>query len=405
MNKNNTSGRYHNSGPETAFRAQPLGNITKNAASLVPRGFQLNPQTGEITEGEERTSKLIRAERFALQAVARSILGKDHRTSKCMARKAPKQEIQVLRSKEHGKAHYKGLYVCARLWACPICAAKISERRRLELVDALAVAKTKGLHVKLLTLTAPHGMGDDVNALLASIKKAWRSTTSNRAGKNLRKLLGIRGTIRALEVTYGQNGFHPHLHVLLFLDQDATNNAVERLFCPLWQDACVKAGLPRPSDAHGCRADDGSYAAKYASKWGLESEMTKSHTKRGKAGSMSPWDFLRVVLDDGEDAAKYRALFKVYTDAFHGQRQLHWSTGLKALLQVNEATDEELAVTETDEAILLATLSTPQWRAIMHARAQAAVLDIAEDNPEQLPAFVQTLYARHQAHLRRKASG
>ncbi len=95
MNKNNTFGRYHNSGPETAFRAKPLGNITKNAASLVPRGFQVNPQTGEITEGQERTSKLARAERFALQSVARSILGKEHRTSKCMARRAPKQEIQL----------------------------------------------------------------------------------------------------------------------------------------------------------------------------------------------------------------------------------------------------------------------------------------------------------------------
>lgn len=380
----------------------PLGNITKNAAAHEPRGFQVNKLTGEILENQERTAKLARADRWALQSTARTVLGAEHRTSKCMCRKAPKQEIEILKSKEHNKASYKGLYVCASLWTCPICAAKISERRRMELVGALACAKAQGLHVKLLTLTVPHGMGDDVTALLEGIKKAWRSTTSNRDGKALRKLLGVKGTIRALEVTYGQNGFHPHLHVLLFLEHDSTNQCVEGLFCPLWQKACTKAGLPRPSDMHGCRVDDGSKAAAYASKWGLESEMTKNHTKQGKAGGMTPWDFLRAVLEDGPDAAKYRALFKVYADAFHGQRQLHWSKGLKALLEVGEVSDEELAISDQDNCYVLARLITPEWRAIMHARAQAAVLDTAEDRPEELPALIAGLYRRHRAYLARK---
>lgn len=401
MSDYNTSRGEGDSG---GVRAQPLGNITNNSASHEPRGFQVNHQTGEIIESEP-TSKLARAERFALQAVARSILGKDHRTWKCMARKAPRQEIEIIKSNAHGKASYKGLYVCARLWTCPVCAAKISERRRVELVQALATAKHQGLHVKLLTLTVPHGIGDDVNGLLTGIKKAWKATSSNRDGKALRKLLGVVGTIRAMEVTYGKNGFHPHLHVLLFLDQDVTNQCVEGLFAPLWQKACVKAGLPRPSDMHGCRVDDGSKAASYASKWGLESEMTKSHSKKGKEGGMTPWDFLRVVLDDQGDTAKYRALFKVYADAFHGERQLHWSVGLKALLEVGNATDEELAIADQDNCHTLAKLVTAEWRAIMHARAQAAVLDVAEDRPEDLHALVAALYARYQAYLKRRADG
>lgn len=401
MSEYNTSRTQGDSG---GVRAQPLGNITKNSSAHEPRGFQVNHLTGEIIESEP-TAKLARAERFALQATARTILGKDHRTWKCMTRKAPKQQIEIIKSNAHGRASYKGLYVCARLWTCPVCAAKISERRRAELVQALATAKAQGLTVKLLTLTVPHGIGDDVSALLASIKKAWRSTSSNRRGIALRKLLGVKGTIRALEVTYGQNGFHPHLHVLLFLEGNVTNNAVQDLFAPLWQDACTKAGLPRPSDAHGCRVDDGSKAAAYASKWGLESEMTKSHIKKGKAGGMTPWDFLRAVLDDGPDAAKYRALFKVYADAFHGQRQLHWSKGLKSLLEVGEVSDEELAILDQDNCHTLATLVPSEWRAIMHARAQAAVLDAAEDRPEQLPALIAALHARYQSYRKRHAAG
>lgn len=398
MDEYNTIGAHLEKGQVSGL---PLGTITKNSANQETRGFQVNPLTGEIVESE-RTSKFARAERFALQATARAILGNEHRTWKCQHWKAPKQDIEILKSNEHGKATYKGLYVCARLWTCPVCAAKISERRRVELIGALASAKRQGLHVKLLTLTVPHGIGDDVNALLSGIKKAWKATTSNRDGKALRKLLGVKGTIRALEVTYGKNGFHPHLHVLLFLDQDATNQCVEGLFAPLWQKACTKAGLPRPSDMHGCRVDDGSKAAAYASKWGLESEMTKSHTKRGKEGGMTPWDFLRAVLDDDAESPRYRALFRIYADAFHGERQLHWSVGLKDLLEVGHATDEELAVSDQDNCHLLARLVMPEWRAILHARAQAAVLDVAEERPEDLPSLIAGLYRRHRSFLARK---
>lgn len=395
----------HNSsvldGQNALGAASPLGNITKNEATALNRGFQVNHLTGEIVESEP-TAKLARAERFALQATARDVLGKEHRTWKCMARKAPKQQIEIVKSNAHGRASYKGLYVCARLWTCPVCAAKISERRRVELVQALDTASRQGLQVKLLTLTVPHGIGDDVKALLSAIKNAWRRTSTGRAGKALRKLLGVSGTVRALEVTYGQNGFHPHLHVLLFLEKQASNDAVQCLFGPLWQDACTKAGLPRPSDAHGCRVDDGSKAATYASKWGLESEMTKSHSKRGKAGGMTPWDFLRAMLADEDDAAKCRALFRIYAEAFHGERQLHWSIGLKALLEVGEATDEELAIADQDSCHTLAKLVSSEWRAIMHARAQAAVLDAAEERPDQLAALVAALYARHRAYLQRR---
>ena len=235
---------------------------------------------GEILDAPA-DPKRHRAQRFALKSVVNRLLPTS-RTSKCCRWRVPKQALQVHRSIEHGKAFFSGLQVCASVWACPVCAAKISERRRAELVTAVALAKSMGMHVKLLTLTVPHGLGDDLPTLLVQIRNAWRRTTTGRAGKDFRKLLGIKGTIRALEVTHGQNGFHPHLHVLLFLEQDATNGCIQGLFTPIWQDACTKAGLPRPSDAHGCRVDDGSKAAAYASKWGLESEMTKSHTKQGR---------------------------------------------------------------------------------------------------------------------------
>lgn len=383
----------------------PLGIYAKTASAFEV----VDEQTGEITRYklDEKTREYVqeldpkrhRAERYALKSIVNRLLPTS-RTSKCCRWRVPKQSLQVHRSIEHGKAFYSGLQVCASVWACPVCAAKISERRRAELVTAVALAKSMGLHVKLLTLTVPHGLGDELPVLLDQIRNAWRRTSSTRAGDKLRKLLGIKGTIRALEVTHGQNGFHPHLHVLLFLEQDATNGCIQGLFAPLWQNACVKAGLPRPSDAHGCRVDDGSYAAKYASKWGLESELTKSHTKKGRNGSRTPWDFLRAVLDRSEGWQQSAHLFRTYAESFKGQRQLYWSNGLRAFLALGEeATDEEVAAVQEDNARMLAELTDDQWRAILRTKSETIVLDMAEEHPEALPALLASILERSRRTL------
>jgi hypothetical protein len=320
-----------------------------------------------------------------------------------MHSRTPKQDVKIWKDKAHGKAFFSGVRTCGSVWACPICAAKISERRRHELTDALTQAKAIGLHVKLLTLTIPHGLGDDLNAILAGLLKAWNKTTQGLVGQRLRDLLGLRGYIRAFEVTYGQNGFHPHFHILLFLDRDWTDSGVKNAFTPVWQNACRLAGLPIPSDRHGVDVSDGTYAAKYASKWGLESEMTKGHTKKGKIGGMTPFDFLRVVFAQGEDAPRFSGLYLVYEKAFKGKRQLYWSNGLRKLLELApEATDEELAATQEESASVLANLSLDQWRAIAHARAQSHVLDVAESRPESLQGVLQALTASYLAHWKRR---
>lgn len=378
----------------------PLGNKTKNYSSPTPAraSLLLDRHTGEVYES--RTPSFSRAERFSLLAVARDVLGSSHRTAKCMCRPVPKQTVKILKDAEHGKAFFSGVRVCGSVWTCPHCAAKISERRRVELVSALDLAKSQGMDVKLLTLTIPHGIGDDVADIVKRLLSAWKRTTQGKRGQDIRRLIDLRGTIRAFEVTYGSNGFHPHLHVLLFLGTSWTNEGVRAAFSDLWQNACRLAGLPIPSDRHGCRVDDGSYAAAYASKWGLESEMTKGHIKRGKQGGMTPFDFLRAILADDPDSSRFRALFRVYADAFKGQRQLHWSVGLRSLLGLSrDLTDEDLAALQTESASVLAELSLVQWRAIVHARAHAYVLDVAERDPALLQSFMSPLVQRYKDYL------
>lgn len=393
-----------------------LGINARTPASHEFRGLQaidrttewvdmVNPETGEIVRFETdkhgnnkpvKNHQQARAEKWALKSVV-NYLFPYTATAKCSRMRVPTQRgqkeqgVKILKSPEYNKAHYAGLVRCGSVWWCPLCAAKIAERRRAELVSAVATAKAMGLQVLLMTATVPHGLGDDVNVILEQMMKAWRKTTDNRAGKEMRKLLGFVGTVRALEVTDGQNGFHPHFHVLIFAKPDFAVSAFETGFYPIWRDACISSGLPAPSAKHGLRVDDGSWAAKYASKWGLEDEMTRSHTKTSKGEKgRSPWDMLREVLKTGCEQSKGR--FLVYAHAFKGRRQLYWSNGLRALLGLtNEVTDEELAAMQEENAVELAELTLEQWRAVMFTKSESALLDLAEREPSQIQFFLRSL--------------
>lgn len=405
------------SAPKQSGAAGPLGTVAKTYSPEVRRGSPggdnplYDPDTGEIFNHQGGrlvpTPQEARANRWALKSVVNSILP-DSRTAACMRLRAPVTghtlgDIQIMKG-IHKKAFYQGLLVCARVWNCPVCAAKISERRRLELKDGLFTAHEMGMRSHFVTLTVPHGVGDDVKELLAKLSEALKRLSQGkysikRCIEQERHGESLYGYIRALEVTHGQNGFHPHFHIIVFTSQGITSEFLQEAYLAAWQRACRLAGLPEPSAKHGVTVQDGRKAAEYASKWGLEDEMTKAHMKQTRRKGATPWGLLRAVLD-GDDPEyppeRAAALFRVYSEAFAGRRQLYWSNGLRNLLQISkELTDEELAGRAEDEqAVALATLTSPQWKAIRRFRQEAHILTVAEANPELLSVAIHWLVVR-----------
>jgi hypothetical protein len=252
----------------------------------------------------------------------------------------------------------------------------------------MAAHKAQSGCVNLLTLTAPHQRSDDLRALLAKQAKALNSFWNDRQVKSVLQAMGTIGQIRALEVTHGRksaqnNGWHPHYHVLLFsgsgvdlaLFEPAQMTEWATLLYLRWAGACVRAGLGRPSLAHGLKLDDGSHAAKYVSKWGLEDEMTKGHTKKALHGE-TPFDFLRALLDNPEDK-QASALFRHFAEVFKGKRQLLWSRGLKARFAIGEKTDDQLAEEKEDFAEILGAITIEQWRDVLAVEGRGIVLSVA----------------------------
>jgi len=72
--------------------------------------------------------------------------------------------------------------------------------------------------VAFATLTLPHDQGDRLEQLFGSVTRAWNRTTTARSVRVFGERLPFRW-VRALEVTSGVNGWHPHNHVALLFDR------------------------------------------------------------------------------------------------------------------------------------------------------------------------------------------
>ena len=347
-----------------------IGNSEKGSSLGTMTKCQSNPDFKGLRENAAR-----RAEKYALQNHSGKLLPKE-RVCKCLKMRITKEKDVGIRYNEtRSTAHYDNLQRCGSIWICPVCAAQISEGRRQELKAGISKWTTEGGSVYLLTLTNPHHYGDNLDQLLTGQQKAIKYLWGDRKTKERFALLGKVGHIITTEVTNGKNGWHPHYHILLFF-KNAVDIKALRLFIAFeWQNCCRKSGLKIPSVEHGCDLQDGTYADKYVSKWGLEDEMTKGHTKKGRQDSATPWDLLRLSEEGCERSGR---LFKQFAASFKGKPQLSWSKGLKALLLVEETTDEALATETEKDSVEVRQLALEFWRLIKRFNARADFLKAVE---------------------------
>ena len=203
----------------TAEKPGCLASVLGTNAKYKFTTEKVDPETGEIMGCDPMATKV---QRFILQSVARTLFdNKTSRLNKCLRLRAAHQDVQVWKSVEHKTTHYKGLQTCGSVWICPVCSAKIAERRRVEIIQAMDAHKAAQGCVNLLTLTAPHQVKDDLVDLLAKQAKALNLFWSDRVVKEILAEMGTIGQIRALELTHGRispqnNGWHPHYHILMF---------------------------------------------------------------------------------------------------------------------------------------------------------------------------------------------
>lgn len=368
--------------------------------STAAQGVQPLGDTDEYCFHDEGGRGRKALTKWRLLNVAAGILPDDPRMQRCHTYLA-RGRLNVGVWVGQGRAWYTGLMRCGNVWACPVCSAKIAEGRKVEVQKAIDSAVCNGLGVSLVTLTVRHGLENPLPDLLEKFSKAQRRTKSGRAYKQLQADFGLIGEIRALEVTHGVNGWHPHTHAIMFSRYPLTGHALtqlrRRLFV-LWYRACRKEGLPAPSYAHGADVRGARYAGEYVAKWGFATEISRPHLKKAKtSSSRTTWELLADAATGDKRAAW---LFREFAQCFKGKRQLFWSRGLRDRLQVaEEQTDmalldrepEEIALANINAKYMAAMIDLPTWNVVLRAGARGLVLEAALRSQEELRGLLNHL--------------
>lgn len=226
----------------------------------------------------------------------------------------------------------------------------------------------------MLTFTLSHRQRQPLKAILNTLREAHRRFKSGRAFQTMQQDYTWSGSITALEVTHGDNGFHPHLHELVFFlpmssdkfkefEQAAKKRWIESLAAFSWSANYEYALDVREGDDTVTR-----YVAKYGKmpempSWSIEREIAKAPTKRAIEGGRTPF---QLLLDYGEGDKAAGLLFVEYAREFKGRRQLVWSRGLRSMLQLpDEIADAEIAETLPKELEILASISKDAWKWLM----------------------------------------
>jgi hypothetical protein len=384
--------------PQNTLNNESLGDIYKMSNDL--RSINDDLPLLEILQ-------LARSERFKRQFAAAKLLsteknprGGDYRVSKCLKVRVA-HFVTLLHYLETNRFFYGGLVQCGSVWSCPCCSAKISEKRCLEISKAVSTHVEAGGPCYMITFTFAHKLHDDLKDLERKFAKALEKMRKHRQYVELLAEYGYFGLIKALECTYGQNGWHPHSHELFFFTKEISPRKLcefnSRLF-ECWYNACEKVGLGLPTLEHGIKVkrsySPAEYLAKFGhhQKWGAGSELSKSNFKKSrKETSRTVWD----LLDDYEKGDKFAGVkFLEFNRVFFGKSQMYWSQGLKKLFLIEEWTDEELAQFNEKRAEPELFISSEDWLKVLRQKSdiRAKILDIAECKDfNAVLSFIQTL--------------
>lgn len=339
---------------------------------------------------------------YMLQTTAKKFLkGIKNRISHCLSSPINKNEGVYIASNADQRVKYKNLQLCASRWACSVCAEKLIEVSRQEILKASNTHLASGGSFIFLTLTTPHNLKDKLKFLVKFQALALKKFFEHSRVKSLLKSLGYIGRVRSFEIKHGKNGWHPHYHFLIYIDKMLSKDNVKLYqleLLKLWQKCCLSAGSRKPNH-HGLdfkSCTDPLKASKYVVKDSFE--LTYSNTKGSKVDSINPFDML--VLDN-YDYGNLKDLFVEYYKATKGKSLIQWSKGLKKRFAINNLTDEQIIKDELEEYnIPVVVIPKWDWEEIKLRGLRANLLDFTEkylkDNNliviEDYVAFMEYFY-------------
>jgi len=287
-----------------------------------------------------------------------------------------------------GLSSYAGLQTCGSVWACPVDSAKVRHQRTLQLADVVERHLASGGGLTFPTLTLAHVKRDALADTLGHLYEGWRYVTGHRDYRQLRARLGIEHVCKTVEITHGYNGWHPHIHGLMFSTADLSEDLTKDVMATLWKhwNAYAEKNRLRVLVPHRAvvvkrvemsteqgMANLADYLFKVQDGYGIAAELVRADMKRGRSKHRVPFQIAEGAVSGKRPADL--ALWHEYEAATHGRRVMDWTKGSARALGLGE-TDEQIAAAVHGD--LLYDLTPYEWELVLRYRRRGHLLNVAD---------------------------
>lgn len=321
------------------------------------------------------------------------------------------QAVFVIQKSDRTVTRYDGTLRCHSAWACPKCTAEVMAKKATDIACAIDLLKKQKQTATMITFTIPHTKNMSCKEAFQVLLNTWRKFTkgglrtanavktyelkTNKAGKkgekkiykkgfnpygNFRETLKIVHNVRVFEFTWGNNGWHPHIHALYWAPNKNFNKILnyEQALIDYWW-ACVKfetekfwrKKLPPEelksfleevyADYKKITADghkslyisrDPEHKDKpkavssswYITGWGGDKEVTGNYKRKATHSdtNFTPHQIITKAFESqGEEREKYLRLYAEYAQATYKHRRCCYSTsGLSNLIREYKKTND-----------------------------------------------------------------
>lgn len=208
----------------------------------------------------------------------------------------------LVEEEEGYRVRFSGVMTCGSPWACPVCSRKLAHLRGEALARAAARLVGLGYRAVHVVLTVRHTRGEALADVFGALSSAWRWAWGHRRVKAF-----LRGAAyaRSVEITFGRNGWHPHIHALLLVPSGRDPWALKDPLWEAWSEAVEAVGwAPSSRDAYSFEVveseEDLGHVSRYVGKgsWGLGLEVAGGALKGGHQG-LTPFELLGAAWAGG----------------------------------------------------------------------------------------------------------
>ena len=275
----------------------------------------------------------------------------------CMTYSDYHHGVQILSNGKESKII--GARPCNNSWACPQCTARMMRKYSTRIAAALDALQKQGYAAAMMTLTIFHSATQSCEDSFTLLRKAWEIMDKQKTWRRKKKdgtyyinagiwskfnnEFNYKHHVKTLETTYGKHGWHPHIHMLIWVKKEDLqkladweenlntewSRCIDKAAKWLWGDQSKKYQLRKflesktdREDAqhlgfHISKTDEGKIkewkSGDYLCGWGGDNELTGLGMKVARNDNMSPFQILEKAYELQEtDITTSNRLLELY---------------------------------------------------------------------------------------------